>query len=378
MQTNVPRANSPLLAQIAAITQDRALQARLERHGLQAVNVCWEDTSRTKGSCVGDNITDMTLQVNNGNTTRASNHVLMPAVRPPNFSDRTVDLPIDTIRVTVGNESAGAPLRHVSLREYLENASKYTGNERVQSLYRERDAVAIASAQACILPLSTGEVSFNVCAYNYQSRDDDPAVLMLVCSAQGTSAQVLDAGTSALYFNDAGVARDFVAKDVADVRGTGGGPVTSAQQLSAAERDANLLYVVQVPLKHKTRPPAQYYGDAYACCFSTASNEGVSIKSARGMGYAAVSKGRESYGEYRGTRGLALERDERYPIRIVLQTYLVTDSAAIADSMLDELAQRVTSLFSHGHSMSSLVTEQTRRATETAPSVAPPSGFSSF
>ena len=37
--------------------------ALARKYGLEILNVTWEDTGRFKGSCVGPNISDMTLQV---------------------------------------------------------------------------------------------------------------------------------------------------------------------------------------------------------------------------------------------------------------------------------------------------------------------------
>ena len=47
------------------------------------MNVTWEDTGRSAFSCVGPNISDMTLQVG-GN--------MLPVIRHANFSDFTADL----------------------------------------------------------------------------------------------------------------------------------------------------------------------------------------------------------------------------------------------------------------------------------------------
>jgi hypothetical protein len=41
--------------------------------------------------------------------------------------------------------------------------------------------------------LQGGEAKFNVNLYNYQSRTGDPAVLAIVATAQGTSAQIVNA-----------------------------------------------------------------------------------------------------------------------------------------------------------------------------------------
>src|SRR6185436_13666239 len=85
------------------------------KHGLNIVDLTWEDTGRYKGSCVGPNISDMTIQVSNATRSRVT---CMPVIRHPNFSDKTADISIDDILLRVGNEK-GATLSNVTLRDYL-------------------------------------------------------------------------------------------------------------------------------------------------------------------------------------------------------------------------------------------------------------------
>ncbi len=61
------------------------------------MNITWEDTGRSKFSCVGPNISDMTLQVE-GN--------LLPIIRNENFSDFTYELNTDELFISVGNEKS--------------------------------------------------------------------------------------------------------------------------------------------------------------------------------------------------------------------------------------------------------------------------------
>jgi len=54
--------------------------------------------------------------------------------------------------------------------------------------------------------------------FNYQSSSDDPAVLVVVASAKGSSAQAIYGGTTALYFNNAGKAVNYIAERLKDER----------------------------------------------------------------------------------------------------------------------------------------------------------------
>lgn len=298
---------------------------------------------------------DMTLNVGGVN---------MPMIRPPNFGDITVDMPIDKITVVVGNQAKGKALERISLRTYLENIGLYTGNDKLTSLYRDRDAQLLASAQACILPLSDGQVSFHVALFNYQSEANDPAVLTLVSSSTGTSCQVVDRNTTALYFNDAGNAVDFVAKRVSDDRVERNATTPVGATLTDEEKSRNSIMVIQVPLVTKPRPRRNNAMYMMECC-SVAKSCDTRSASTRGMEDAMISKGTVVKGKYEGTRDLKLERDDRFPIRVTIQFYKVTDTAEVRDADLEQIALRHQTIYSHGSSQSSLVTATTNRPTET-------------
>ena len=297
----------------------------------------------------------------------------MAIIKAPNFSDKTADLGIERIEVTVGNEVAGGTLRRIPLREFLENLPAYTGNARLGRMLLPRDSKLIASAQACVLPVKDGEVQFHLSCFNYQSSSEHPAVMTIVASAQGTSVQVVDGKTTALLFNDAGKAVDFVCKRMADdrvARGVVGAPPTT---MSAEERDRNTIYLISIPLKH---PEPVYRGAVMKCASITSTGRGLSCATStnsapRGMDWGMVSKGTVSRGEYVGTRGLALERDDRFPIRVTACFYAVTDTPDVPPHMLETFAQRIGAIYSIGTSAGSLVTDgHTGRPTEHH--VAPP------
>ncbi len=45
------------------MVQDGKIQKRAKKLGLDVLDITWEDTARYEGSCVGPNISDMTIQV---------------------------------------------------------------------------------------------------------------------------------------------------------------------------------------------------------------------------------------------------------------------------------------------------------------------------
>src|SRR3989338_2869158 len=131
-----------LTDRIQAMTRDRSITDLLHAYGLVIQTVSWEDTARYKGSCVGPNISDMTLNVNGQN---------MPVIRRPNFSDVTCDRNINDFHVTVGNELDTSTTR-IQLSDYLNNLSKYTNIDKLYSgddLCKSDETILISS-QLCL------------------------------------------------------------------------------------------------------------------------------------------------------------------------------------------------------------------------------------
>ncbi len=350
---------------VANLSNNYGAKNLAQAYGLNINSVSWEDTARTKGSCWGPNISDMTLSVDGTN---------MPMIRRPNFSDVTCDLSIDNFMVTVGNEikedkdvEVVDKLKRIPLKEYLQNISKYCENDKVKSMYLERDEHILAASQACVLPLKDGEVEFNVRLFNYQSSTDNPAVLVVVASSQGTSCQVVTDYQQKLYFNKAGGATNFLAKRLSDDRTEKG--VSTEGAMTADEKDRNVLFVYQIPLKHK-KVTRSYSNDSFGleCCMMSACAVPQSKGISRGMEDAVIRAGKV-HSEFEGTKGLELERDDRYPIRCTLQYYKVTDTEEIPSSTFEELSEQLNRIYKQAEAKGSLVVEDSDRKTEKTVSV---------
>jgi len=235
---------------VAGIANKQELRERAQKEGLAINTISWQDAGRYKDSCWGPNISDMTLKLS---SERISTETMLPMIRYPNFSDKTADLPIDSFQVTVGNEKAGSELKRVPLKEYLTNIGEYvktSSGEPCPSMYcAEKDTHVLTSAQFCVLPIDKGTVEFNVNLYNYQSYSEDPAVLVLVCSQKGTSAQAVFGGTTQLYFNNDGEAANYVAERLKDERKRLGKDVDAKMDVDEQER--NCLFIVQIPLEQQ-------------------------------------------------------------------------------------------------------------------------------
>ncbi len=159
----------------AGMVSNSQSQSLAQRLGLNILNVTWEDTGRFKGSSVGPNISDMTIQVAAENpNTRQFQITCMPVIRFPNFSDKTCDIDPRDFTLLVGNEK-GRRLQRLSLYEFLQEPTNYLSRPnswlgKNRTLLADRDSQVLVSAQACFLPIpKTGKATFNPVLFNYQS-----------------------------------------------------------------------------------------------------------------------------------------------------------------------------------------------------------------
>jgi hypothetical protein len=377
---------------VAAIANNSQLRTIANRYGLDINTITWEDMGRYKGSSAGPAISDLTLKLAKSNRN-------LPIIRNPNFADRTADMPIGKFNVTVGNETKDTPLKSLPFKDFLENKGghlKGTDGKPLKSLYCEAmDKNLLTSAQYCILPLNSGTCDFNVNLFNYQTSDDESAVLVVVGSQQGTSSQTIKRGTTALYFNNAGSAADYVAERLKEERARLGKNTEAA--MDADEKQRNALFIYQIPLK--VTPRVSRYStysstngddsngdDSNGGSFNimqclemedkcsvleslslfTSSNATRSI-SAKGMDNAMIRAG-VTHSKFLGIDKSTVERDERFPIRVTIQLYKVTDDPNLDPSAFEDMAANIIKIYSVGEAEGSLVVDgDTGRSTEWDP-----------
>jgi len=181
---------------VANMVSDSDLVRRVQRRSLALVNVMWEDTGRAQGSSLGPNISDLTLQVRQRDESGRFQSAIMPVIRPPNFADRTGDVPADRFFIRVGNEQ-GNNLRSIPLTDVLRNLKSFASQPETivggGNLLASRDTHFLVSAQAVFLPIpKSGKAQFNPVLFNYQSAPGSPAVLSILVTRQGTSIQVVE------------------------------------------------------------------------------------------------------------------------------------------------------------------------------------------
>lgn len=357
---------------VSNIIYNGSVRENLRRVGLEATGITWEDTGRSHGSCFGPNISDMTLVVKENST-------LMPVIRTPNFADVTYDVPLTHFKLKVGNESAEAKSKTIPLQEYLTNLNKYCPDAKfdINLFAEEKDANVLCSTQCCVLPVpAKGETEFGVQLFNYQSYDDNPAVLVILVSKDGTSTQIIEKKTQRLLFNDKGIGKYFKIERLADQRArldpTQKAKIDSFTEMTTEEKTANVIMMLQVPLVHKVRASysSNMFGEVQpmpcSCVVADCYSDG---RESRTRGAAGFDRGQVSIGsgteKFIGTKGLKLERDKRFPIRCTYQIYTVTDEDNIGVKDILDISKQMDMVKKVAVDSGSLVTDaDTTRTTK--------------
>jgi hypothetical protein len=377
----------------AAMTQDDEARRLAAARGLHIVNVTWEDTGRFKGSAVGPNISDMTIQVRHTDPGDGRTRLTcMPVIRFPNFSDKTGDIPPERFFVLTGNEK-GRPLMPVSLRDLLGNLRRHLAVPRSwkgfgTSLLADRDTHVLVSAQACFLPVpKQGIAEFTPVLFNYQSQPGDPAVLTILATREGTSITVIDnqrdrftdggAWGRQLYFNKKGERAAFTGQRLSDFKAAGGNTASPTPH-AAGEQGLNMVLLIQVPLKQKARPTPASAG--LVCCAAVPSEAPPAARAAGSDVEAAVIGHGKVEGPFTELADLAIERDPAYPVRVTVQFYKATSNGVVSPADVQEIAAQIDRVYKQADYVGSLVTEgETDRPTEhDGPKVQPPGWWRDF
>jgi len=373
------RAYRDVIQQTAGMRHDSEAQRLAGQYGLQILDLTWEDTGRYKNSSVGPNISDMTIQVQQRDPATGQYALTcMPVIRFPNFSDRTGDVPLDKFYLLAGNEK-GRRLTRVTLREFLSNTRKYLHDSSSwkgsrNSLLADRDTHALVSAQACFLPIpQNGTAEFNPVLFNYQSVQNDPAVLTLLVTREGTSVTVIDntrdpfeAGRTwgqRLFFNQNGERSSLTGQRISDFLGTVKTHPTDGGK-SGEKGGLNMVMLIQVPLKQKNPMRMQYACDSV---YSPAAS-GVMMEACKqraDVENAVIGHGKVE-GPFTEIGGLDIERDPSFPVRVTVQFYKATSNGVITEPDVKEIADQIKKVYDQADYVGSLVVGgETRRPTET-------------
>lgn len=338
---------------------------KLEQHGLVCQAVSWNDLSRFENSVWGDRIVDGTFRVVLPNGVDA----LLPVIRVPNFTDKTGDISIDKISLLTGNHN-GSDLTTVPLKDILQNLGQYlsTPAEVADMFVPKRDEHVLISPQVIVLPLQDGTVEFNPNFFSYQASSKHPSELVLMCTPEGMSVQLLDGEDNKLWHNRNGLRAPLKGERMTQVAARikeETGMDLNQEQASAM----SAVLVVQIPLKI----PKNTLGGLESlvpCSFGGSDDDMLeSFGAARSIGFdlAAISSG-EAQGKFRelGEHATKIRRDDTMPIRVTVMRYLATDSIEVGDELSKQIAGMINKVYASAEITGSLVVEgKTGRLTET-------------
>jgi hypothetical protein len=378
----MPISNSPRMSGAAKARYNSAIRLTADmasnpsakqlasRYGLDILNLTWEDTGRYKNSAVGSNISDMTIQVDSN----PGGPVCMPVIRHPNYSDISTDIDPHDFTLLVGNQE-GTSLKRISLYDFLRDPTAFLSNPKSwlghhRSLLAARDSKVLVSAQACFLPIpQEGQATFNPVLFNYQSVSGDPAVLTILATREGTSVTVIDnkrdsfsEGASwgqRLFHNNKGMRASLTGERESDYNAN-----AAAHGERLARPGMSMVLLIQVPLKQRELPRRAYSMDEMSVAKSVPSPMAAGAADRSDVERAVIGHG-EDEGIFTEIDNLAIQRDERYPVRVTVQFYKATSNGLVNQGDLEAIKHDIDSVYAHGEVVGSLVTGgDTGRPTE--------------
>jgi hypothetical protein len=286
---------------------------------------------------------------------------------------------MDRIFIPVGN-AKGKKLETITLTQLLANPGRYMskpgkGKIKGSLLAPRRDKHVLASAQHAFLPVpKDGKATFWPVIFNYQSYEENPAVLTILVTRQGASMTIIDNARDTvtgggswgqrLYFNQDGEKAPLIAERLKDVKAKGA--TANGEDASSLGEDANLLMLIQVPLKQKdvARMAGGGYGAGGGMALADAemAPSAPSAKSAAAPGRSrdsdvdvAVLGHGETEGPYTELDGLTIERDPRFPVRVTVQFYQATSNGVVSKADIARMSEQIDKVYAKGDYVGSLV-----------------------
>jgi len=355
------------ISRTADMVYDEKAHALASRYGLDIVNVTWEDTGRFYDSAVGPNISDMTIQVASEDQVTA-----MPVIRYPNYDDLSTDLDPRDFTLLTGNEK-GESLKRISLYQFLETPREYLSNPSSwkgfgKSFLAPRDSKVLVSAQACFLPIPVGgKATFNPVLFNYQSYEENPAVLTVLATREGTSVTIIDNTRDSfqggyfwgqrIFHNRNGEKASLTGQRESEFiaeKGEENPESEESQSLSVDEESGlNMVLLIQIPLKQKPQRLTLFGGYEEESVMKSESMAAPLMES--NVENAVISSGPVE-GPFIEIDGLKIKRDPDFPIRVTVQFYKATSNGIVNERDIDEIAHQIRKVYAQGDYVSSLVT----------------------
>lgn len=296
-----------LIKNLSELTDDVSTQDRAQKYGLTIQNVSWEDIARLSDK---PNTSNMALRVKNYN---------MPIIRiSDNYEDKTCEIPIENFSVIIGNETKNVHLRKIKFKDFLVNIQEYTQNNYVRRMFTKRDTTILTSVQTCILPAS---IEFNVQINKYRDAIE-PKVLVIVASNNGTSCQILTEPHQKLYFNEAGMATNFISRSL-NLR---------AENPWIDQR--NVMLIFQIPIRELQM--------IHACSIGSNNNNNNNNRNDR---VKDTDISQENTNIFKGIGKYKIIRDDKYPIRCTVQFYKVTNTSYIPESEFSRISDQMNAVY---------------------------------
>lgn len=364
----------------------------VKRQGLEIMNVTWEDTGRSKCSSWGPNISDASIQVQVGNDEarpedkdpKKYRRALMPIVRKSNFQDETFDIPMNQVKLVVGNEKKDGKLQTVTLTDYLHHIDQYltgggkdkAGKKQVQSLLATRDSHVLVSAQMAYLPIAKGgKAIFNPTIFNYQSCKKNPAILAIVATKNGTSATVVDNSRDktlnssdatygqSLFINQNGTRYDLRGDRASDPGNPGApAPADGGAQVAGTSK-GNMVMMIQVPLKQKEKCRGRGGFGGLESAFGGNKARSLNMRSENEDANISAGNAQGPFTEI--DDGVTIERDPEFPVRVTVQFYRATETGEATDAEVIAFRKQLDEIKGKADYVGSLVTsENVGRPTE--------------
>lgn len=361
------------------------LHTMANKKGLNLLNVTWEDTGRYENSSVGPNISDMTIQVHlEDPIDQSAETFLMPVLRYPNFEDLSTDISPSDFTLLVGNEK-GEELQRISLRDFLSDMRSYLSFPEQwegtdTSMLAPRDEKVLVSAQACFLPVPKKDIAtFNPVLFNYQSYQNNPAVLTILVTREGTSVTIIDNVRDSfsdggvwgqrLFFNRNGERASLTGQRMSDFEAN---PDNTAELEAATpsvgnEKGLNMVLMIQVPLKFE---PMYRYEDDFMFGMMddmmVMESAAMPMEEKEALEDAVIGSG-EAEGAFTEIDNLKIERDPNFPVRVTVQFYKATSTGDVSQAEIGDIYNQIQRVYEQGDYVSSLVTGgKTGRITEYA------------
>ena len=126
-----------------------------------------------------------------------------------------------------------------------------------------------------------------------------------------------------------------------------------------------MVLLIQVPLKKQAAADARNRVRKAASPAGAKSSEGTRMFKAKSDVEDAVVSHGKVQGPFTEVAGLAIERDERYPVRATVQFYKGTSNGVVSERDLELIAKSIDRVYKDADYVGSLVTEgYTGRPTE--------------